>query len=383
MKRGTKFALFAFAAVAVAAAAWAVTRPAGAAAPPSGVITRWETWTKADGLPDDRTFAVLVAPEGVWAGTERGLALLDTSGAGRPKVAKTWTEAEGMSFPVVTSLCRDEKTGAVYAGTLRGVTRIQDGKATAIRQSADGLINDVVYSVCMEGRNLWCATAAGLSRVNVDTQKWDSWTEKNSPMKEIWCYSVCHRDGKVHVAIWGSGVLEYDVATSEWNLYKDPDGDMRFDLLRKDGLLSDVAVSVSYVGGTLWVGSYIGLSRYDGRDWATWTGDDSGLASSFLNSGRADGPEFWPCTDKGLGQFDGSRWVTYRRSPGGSGGKILVTPAEGGTPTTYETTTAIPDDFAWAVDFAGRDVWVATSGGLSRGLRNGPSPAEVAEGRRP
>jgi len=357
---------------AVAAGVVAVMRPSGAERPPAGVITRWETFTKAQGLPDDRVFAVLVAPDGVYAGTEHGLALLRGG-----KVVRTWGETDGMSFPVVTSLCRDEKTGAVYAGTMRGVTEIRDGKATAIRQAPDGLINDVVYSVCTEGGNLWCATAAGLSRRNGATGTWDSWTEKNSPMKEIWCYSVTSRDGKVFCAIWGSGVLEYEVTTGHWNLYNDPDKDMRFDLFKDDGMLSDVAIGVSADRGNVWVASYVGLSRYDGRGWKTWVADDSGLASSFINGGRALGVEFWPCTDKGLSQFDGARWVTYRRAT--EGGEIRITPAAGGAASTFPTDTALPDDFVWSIDFDGRDVWVGTSGGLAHGFRNGPPPVETAE----
>jgi hypothetical protein len=359
-----------------ATASWAVLAPAGAGTPPPGVITRWEHVTKADGLPDDRVFAVLAAPEGVYAGTEKGLALLVGG-----RVTRTWGEADGLSFPVVTSLCRDERTGAVFAGTMGGVTRIADGKATAIHQSPTGLVNDVVFSVCMENRNLWVATAAGLSRWDLDADRWDSWTEKNSPMKEIWCYSVCHDAGKVYVAVWGSGLLERDVATGAWNLYLDPDRDMRFDLFRHDGLLSDVAIAVSARRGTVWVASYLGLSRYDGRDWTTWVEEDSGLASSFINGSRVNGGEFWACTDKGLSQRVGDRWATHRRA--GAGGEVVVRTDSDAVAKRYATGTGLPDDFVWAIDFEGRDVWVGTSGGLAHGFRNGPVPPEPDEGRRP
>ena len=360
----------------VAAGVWAATRPLDGEGPPSGVVTRWRTWTKADGLPDDRVFAVLKAPEGLYAGTERGLALLDGE-----KVVRTWGEADGMSFPVVTSMCRDERSGDVWVGTLRGLTRVSHGTATAVRQSPDGLVNDVVYSVCTEGRHLWCATAAGLSRLDLDAGTWTTWTEKNSPMKEIWCYSVCQRDGKVWVAIWGSGVLEHDVATGHWKLYQDPDRDMRFDLFKHDGLVSDVVVGVSADRGNLWCASYLGLSRYDGRDWRTWTGEDSPLASSFISTLRSRGPEAWMCTDRGLSQFDGTRWATYRRAA--SGGTVVVADDDGGPRTEHRTATALPDDFVWSVDFDGLDVWVGTSGGLARGTRNGPAPDAPVGGTRP
>lgn len=363
--------------VAIAAVAtWVVARSSSDAALPSGVVSRWETWTSKDGLPGDRVFAVLVAPEGVYAGTEKGLALVKDG-----RVARTWTEADGLSFRVVSALARDPRDGTVWVGTMRGVTKIASGKATAIRQSADGLANDVVYSLCVEGKHLWCATAAGLSRCDLDTSTWNTWTEKNSPMKEIWCYSVCSGEGKVWTGIWGSGALERDLATETWRLHGDPDKDMRFDLYRNDGLISDVVVGVSYAKGVLWAASYLGLSRYDGRDWTTWNEDDGGIASSFLNAVKARGIEAWSCTDKGLSQFDGTRWVTYRR--GEKGGTVLVTPASGGKATAHETETALPHEFVWQVDFDGRDVWVGTSHGLARGTRNGPEPAATGEGGRP
>ena len=38
---------------------------------------------------------------------------------------------------------------------------------------------------------------------------------------------------------------------------------------------------------------------------------------------------------------------------------------------TYHTATSIPNNFCWFMDFAGDDVWVATSKGLARGIGAG------------
>ena len=171
------------------------------------------------------------------------------------------------------------------------------------------------------------------------------------------------------------------MASGDWRIYLDPDKDMRFDLFKNDGLLSDVSIAVSYAAGTLWVASYLGMSRYDGRDWTTWVEGDAGLASSFVNGIRAHGPECWSCTDKGLSQSVGDRWVTYRRA--GAGGSVIATPAGGAPAATYATATALPDDFVWSIDFDGRDVWVGHRPRPGPRFRNGPAPAETAEGGRP
>ena len=69
--------------------------------------------------------------------------------------------------------------------------------------------------MAVENDNVWAATTAGASRYNTMTGEWTIYTEKNSPMEEIWNYGICYADGKVYIAIWGSGVLEFDVATEK------------------------------------------------------------------------------------------------------------------------------------------------------------------------
>lgn len=41
------------------------------------LYTRWENFTTANGMPDDKVFSVAVDGERVWAGTENGLVLIE------------------------------------------------------------------------------------------------------------------------------------------------------------------------------------------------------------------------------------------------------------------------------------------------------------------
>ena len=59
--------------------------------------------------------------------------------------------------------------------------------------------------------------------------------------------------------MWGSGVLEFDVATEKWHEYLDPDGEMEIDLYRDDGIVHVITTGVSYVDKILWVSSYFGM----------------------------------------------------------------------------------------------------------------------------
>ena len=248
--------------------------PAGEATPagPPGapklpyVYTNWKQFTVADGLPNDHIFAVKVDGVRVWVGTEDGLALVDKPTG---KVVKTWQEKDGLPFKVVTAIDVDPKTGDVWLGLFGGgLARLSGGRFDHWHQLNSGLVNDVVYGVAVENDNVWAATTAGASRLNTVTGEWTVFTEKNAPMEEIWNYGAAY-DGKdtVYLAVWGSGVLEYDIRTGHWKEYLDPDGEMEIDLYRDDGINHVIVTGASPVEGVLWVSTYFGGSRYDGRHW--------------------------------------------------------------------------------------------------------------------
>ena len=91
----------------------------------------------------------------------------------------------------------------------------------------------------------------------------------------------CHRDAdKVYYAVWGSGVLEYDQQTRTWKDYDDPDGETEIVLFKDQGLIHEITTSVSYVNKILWVATYFGDSRYDGRNWQNFLTKDSGLPTT-------------------------------------------------------------------------------------------------------
>ena len=165
------------------------------------------------------------------------------------------------------SLALDKRTGDVWAGTMGGLSRISAGRIDTFNQLNSGLSNDVVYGVAVQGDYIWTATAAGASRYNTRTGQWSLFNERNTPMYEIWTYAVTAGPDKVYYAVWGAGVLEYDIATERWKDYNDPDGETEIVLFKDQGLIHEITTSVSYVDKILWVATYFGDSRYDGRNW--------------------------------------------------------------------------------------------------------------------
>ena len=332
------------------------------------VYTDWKQFTVADGLPDDHVFAVKVHGQHVWVGTENGLARIDK----KTGKIRSWSEEDGLPWRVVSALDVDPKTGDVWIGLFGGgLARYSAGRFDHWHQLNSGLVNDVVYGVAVENDNIWAATTAGASRYNVKTGEWSIFTEKNAPMEEIWNYGVSYDEGKVYLGVWGSGVLEYDIATDRWKDYLDPDGEMEIDLYRDDGIVHVITTGTSHIDGTLWVSTYFGSSRYDGRHWRGYYAHETGLPSDFANAvkGRS-ADEAWFATDKGLGvvtDFKSDTWVTYTRSDDGKSGTAVIAR---GTEVlkTIETGVNIPHNYVLWVEIDGNDAWIGTSKGLARAV---------------
>jgi ligand-binding sensor domain-containing protein len=324
---------------------------------------RWENFTTAEGLPDNRVYSVCVDGDRVWAGTDNGLALYEK---GKWKV---FTPADGLTHRAVLSLALDKKTHDLWIATMGGLSRYSAGRFDSFTQLNSGVANDVVYSVAVQGDFVWAATAAGASRLNTRTGQWSLFNERNTPMYEIWTYAVSAAEDKVYYAVWGGGVLEYDVKTARWKDYNDPDGETEIVLFKDQGLIHEITTSVSYVNKMLWVGTYFGASRYDGRNWHNFLDKDSGLPSNFMNQVKStDGNSAWFSTDKGLAYFDGERWATYRRGPDTHTPEMLVRDAQGAV-THLAAETAPAHNYTFGVDFQGDDIWVATAKGASHGIR--------------
>lgn len=345
------------------------------------VYTQWKHFTAAEGLPNEHVFAVKADGPRVWIGTEGGLACLDKA-TGKIRV---WTEKDGLPWKVVSGIAVDPKTGDVWLGLFGGgLARYSAGRFDHWHQLNSGLVNDVVYGVSLEGDHVWVATTAGCSRYNTVSGQWTIYTEKNAPMEEIWNYSVfCAPEaGKVFLAIWGSGVLEFDIAAEHWKDYLDPDGEMEIDLFRDDGVIHVITTSAQYRENVLWVSSYFGLSRYDGRHWRGYYAHETGMNSDFTNNLAArSAHECWFATDKGLSviaDFPTDTWVSYTRDPESGRGNARV--FQGGKLLkNVEMERAVPHSFIVSLDIDGNDAWVGTSKGLGWAVGDGYYPRLRAE----
>lgn len=337
------------------------------------VYTEWETFTTEStngGLINDHIFFLEADGDSLWIGTEAGLVLYYDG------KWQSWTEKDGLPWPVIMGIVKDPKTGDLWLALFGdGIARFSGGYFDHFTQMNSGLLNDVSYAIDIQGDNVWVASTAGISRYNYVRDEWMVYNERHAPMEEVWAYGVSAGEDKVYFAVWGSGILEFDVETETWKDYLDPDREMELDLYRDDGVIHVITTATSYVDKVLWASTYFGLSRYDGRNWRGYVDVGSGLPSTFINLAVGRGPNAcYSCTDKGLGvlvDFETDTWVTYRNINEGDPYWIAEVGVGGEVAKVVQTNLDLPNDFVLCVEFMGDDVWIGTGHGLARGVGKG------------
>jgi hypothetical protein len=326
---------------------------------PVPLFGNWRNFTTKDGLPEDKAYCVRIIGDKVLAGTHHGLAVYENG------KWTTYTTKDGLSHNGIVSIDYNKKTGDIWIGTLAGLCRWSGGTFEVFNQMNSGLPNDLVYSVICDGDDVWTATGGGAGHYDSKTKKWEIFTEMNAPMHEPWTYGVSAGDGKIFIAAWGGGVIEYDIRTKHFKDYTDPDGEMEIDLLPDDGPVHDITTGTSYSNGILWVSAYFGLCRYNGTHWKGYFDHDSGLASNFINNIRTYGYTVFVCSDRGLSCTNGKDWVTYKKNENSSDGKAILT--TGTQKKEIAQSPSISHNFIIGVDCDGKNLWVATSSGVSCG----------------
>ena len=87
------------------------------------LITRWENFTTANGMPDAKVFCVTVDGDRIWAGTEDGLVLIENG-----KVTKVYRPSDGLAHRAVMGIAVDKKTGDLWIATFHGVSHFSAGR---------------------------------------------------------------------------------------------------------------------------------------------------------------------------------------------------------------------------------------------------------------
>ncbi len=221
------------------------------------------------------------AKKGVVAvATANGLVLFDEQGNRR----QVLTKSDGLISDHVTAIAT-YRDGMVLA-TPAGLTFIDNTGARSL-YAFHGLVNNHVYAIAAEGRNVMAGTLGGISLLQED-RILKNYTTANSALKHNWITAVLPLDKQWWVGTYGAGVMRMDAsgqfepaAGGEEGMIVNPNA-----MLATDHLL---------LAGSMGRGLYV-MKRDSGR----WMQVTSGLPSRNVTALAAAGGYVYVGTDNGL-----------------------------------------------------------------------------------
>ncbi len=238
----------------------------------------------------------------------------------------------------------------------------------------EGLVNNSVKALAVDGSKLWIGTGAGLCVFDPDSQKFTPMGKNGGPGSaaitclltgpdKIWCGTE-------------QGLWVYDKQNGSFRSYG-----------TQDGLADPVVTALCLAKGDLWVGTPKGISlfKYSQNKWRTFT-DQDGLSNSFIKAIASDGEEILVGTvganiNRYLPQRD--RWTLFNSESlmytnivlsiegdriwsGTNGGGLRVFDRATTMWTMYQNKDGLKDDFLQALAHDGRYLWAGTFDGVSR-----------------
>ncbi|MCG3115797.1 MAG: hypothetical protein LLH30_08985 [Candidatus Manganitrophus sp. SA1] len=224
--------------------------------------------------------------------------LLLAAGIGRgqplppPEAASLWT---GWQIGQVVIRALAVQGDEVWIGTSNGLIRFNRKSEThQIYNTKSGLLSNVVVSIRFDSKgSAWIGTyGGGLSRL--DGGAWE------------------------HFTPYGRGPKTYG---SEWVLYNPKNG--LGDLWVYDLLFEP--------NGTMWVATWKGASRFDGKGFVTYTMDDGLVDKWVYTIEREPSGVLWFGTEGGVNRFDGKtmKGWTHRDGLGAAVGNSKASPPSG------------------------------------------------------
>lgn len=270
------------------------------------------------GLLSNGIYKIAVDPKGVkWIGTYGGgLSRFDGKkwttftpyGGGEIAYDHTWSiypAGSGLGDLWVYDIYFDSD-GTAWIATWKGVSHF-DGKRFKTYTQRDGLLDKWVYAIAKDHDGIfWFGTEGGLNRF--DGRNWKSYT---------------HSDGlgaDMHPQNPGGGTPPQQTPSDD-SYPEDASPGGHHGRHRKENrtanpnFILDIAVDRK---NNKWIGTWgAGLSRFDGKNWTTYTAGSGTIGGNFVHALEID-PQgnLWAATNQGVTRFDGSGWKSYTTDDG-------------------------------------------------------------------
>ena len=218
------------------------------------------------------------------------------------------------------------------------------------------LVRQDLRYVEVGGDYLWFATSKGVSRYNVDTKSWSSFTSKDGLISnEVNCIAIEWKEGVFRKnptqRVWfgtDSGLSVYDMKDNSWQSYT-----------VKDGLIANKIKCISARRDWIWVGTEQGASAYQRKKdrWQSYS-TFSGIASPFVTAIYHDSAYVWIGTNSGLARYNYKykQWEHFTRQ---SSSWISARGGNRGMPRS-----PLPSEQIYDIQGSGDVIYVATDNGL-------------------
>ena len=216
----------------------------------------------------------------------------------------------------------------------------------------DGLADQFVYDIAeADNGDFWIATWSGVNRIPngnfADTSKWETFTVENTKggLPNDWVYGVeIGKNGDIWMATEG-GLALYRNKT--WTNWKHEDGlGAKYEKVKDDIAFSNdpakaskhhaqqkveqgltdvkVGYNPNYIvsllvdeDGIVWCGTWGGgLSRFDGKNWKTYTVKEGLPGNHVFMLNKKPGGDMWIGTNKGLARPSGNGFKVMTKADG-------------------------------------------------------------------
>ena len=227
----------------------------------------------------------------LWGAGNQGTIRLDIH---QRSIDRRYSQLQGIDQFLVT------KDGSIWASG-QSIWRYEDDKWVK-RGMSTGIehrkINDIIQT---SDETIWIATWSGFKIWDETQQIWKM-TPINKPARTL----VEDHNETLWFGLTQDGIIEKRV-----------EGEM-IHWQTSNGLIDNRIKSLFIAENQdVWVGTYNGISRWNGENWQNWydlgSPDEDGLIVSQFYETK-DG-HIWAATSQDLARWDGKNWTTYRRNP--------------------------------------------------------------------
>jgi len=192
----------------------------------------------------------------------------------------------------------------------------------------------IVRSLAVEGDVLWVGTSNGLLKYDMAHEDQKVYTTKDGLLSNIIHTVAVDPKGNKWIGTYGGGLSKFD--GKQWTTYT-PYGSgatstygeawTRFTSGKGLGDLWVYGVHFD-PKGIMWVATWKGVSRFDGKSFQTYTTDDGLIDKWVYTLAQDQKGTFWFGTEGGVTRFDGKSWKSWTNKEGVGADVARVKPPE-------------------------------------------------------